>query len=515
MFNPNSVPNGKAVSGGSLMHIWGIIHSKIATRGFNSPFVMREIKSYTVITLALILLCGSISIYTLYRVNYLNRINQTTEQVIKRTNAIQIKVLEYENSSLSFAVTADTGFLDTMEVIKSQLNQNIDQLTGLVGTDDFQDSRLDSIRSLLAARQYVFENSIISNPTVESLLDYVKLNTARNYSTFGSKIKDQTDAILVQQRHQMNERELGILTNLSALGIVLFTITVVGILSALLSFYSIYKYNLAQQASQHELKDFQAKLSLQIEQLNTTNKELEQFAYVASHDLQEPLRKITSFNDLLQDQYKGALEGDGSLYLERIAFAANRMRKLIADLLEYSRAGRYAEDKELISLNLVVDEILDDLSIQIEQKKAAFEIDELPSLIAHPSDWRMVFQNLISNALKFTKPGQNPRISITCRVAEEALLREYQANRTEGMDYHHIEVRDNGIGFNNTYANKIFTIFQRLHGKDEYEGTGIGLAICKKIVERYGGVIFATSMIGEGSSFQILIPAEQSPIYQT
>lgn len=475
---------------------------------------MKEIKSYTIITLALIFLCGTISVYTLYRVSHLNNESQTTEQIIRITNDLQIKVLEYEVTILSFATTFDSIFLDSMRIIRVSMDRDVERLSNLVGTNEFQSSRLDSIRSLLAGRQYVFDTSVSNYPTAEHQLQYVRLNRKSNYLRFGKRIKEQTDAILIQQRQKLSEREVGVLTNLSALRIIILTITLVGILAAALNFYSIYHYNLAQRASDQEIRDYQGKLKSQIEQLNSTNKELEQFAYVASHDLQEPLRKITSFNDLLQDQYKDALEGDGKLYLERIAYAATRMRKLISDLLEYSRAGKYAEDKELINLNEIVDEILDDLSVQIEQKKALVHVDSLPKIYAHHSDWRMVFQNLISNALKFSKLEDTPELRIIYKIAEKRLVSDYVANSVPDMKYHHLEVRDNGIGFNTDYANKIFTIFQRLHGKDEYEGTGIGLAICKKIIERYGGTIFAASEIGKGSSFHILMPFEHIPNVQ-
>lgn len=472
---------------------------------------MKEIKSYTIITLALIFLCGTISVYTLCRVNHLNNESQTTEQIIRITNNLQTKVLEYEITILSFATTFDSVFLDSMRVIRARMDRDVEKLSNLVGTNEFQASRLDSLRSLLAGRQYVFDTSVLNYPTAEHQLRYVSLNRKSNYLSFGKRIKEQTDAILFQQRQKLSEWEVGVLTNLSALRIIILTITLVGILAAALNFYSIYHYNLAQGASDQEIRDYQNKLKTQIEQLNSTNKELEQFAYVASHDLQEPLRKITSFNDLLQDQYKDALQGDGKLYLERIAYAATRMRKLISDLLEYSRAGKYAEDKELINLNEIVDEILDDLSVQIEQKKALVHVDSLPEINAHHSDWRMVFQNLISNALKFSKIEDTPELRILYKIAEKRLVSDYVANSVPNMKYHHLEVRDNGIGFNTDYANKIFTIFQRLHGKDEYEGTGIGLAICKKIIERYGGTIFATSKIGKGSSFHILMPFEHIP----
>lgn len=482
--------------------------------GDYSPNTMKEIKIYTIITLSFIFLCGTISVYTLSRVNYLNLESQTTEQIIRIANDFQTKVLEYEISILSFSSTFNAAFLDSMGVIKTNLDRDIENLSDLVGASEYQENRLDSIRILLSGRQQAFEASLINNPTSEELLEYVRLNRASNHLRFGKKIKKQIDAILTQHSQEFKERDRGILTNLSALNIVILTITLGGILTASLNFYAIYQYNLSRRASDQEIKDYQNKLKIQIVQLNNTNNELEQFAYVASHDLQEPLRKITSFNDLLQDQYKEVLQGDGKVYLERIAYAATRMRKLISDLLDYSRAGKYAEDKEQIKLNEIVDEILDDLSVQIDQKKASINVDSLPEIIAHHSDWRMVFQNIISNALKFSKLDETPKLEIRYQVAEKKTIAGHVANSVPDINYHHLQVKDNGIGINTDYANKIFTIFQRLHGKDEYEGTGIGLAICKKIVERYGGAIFASSELGKGSIFHILLPFAQTPNVQ-
>ncbi|MCC5937413.1 MAG: hypothetical protein JJU34_09035 [Lunatimonas sp.] len=465
---------------------------------------MERIKTYTFITLSFIVLCGGISIYTIYRINFLQRSNQVHEKVLALANSINSSVLENEITMLSYATTFDSLFLDSLEVIYRKIHTNLETLEAFFPEYDLEESRIDSIRLLLDERVVYFKSSLQDYGSPEEYLPYIIENRKKNYLRIGKRIKAQTDAIVQRQQEQIKERETGVSVNLTTLSAVIFVITLIGIITAFLNFISISKYYHAQQAATNEIRSYQEKLKLQIDQLNQTNHELEQFAYVASHDLQEPLRKITAFNDLLQDQYKDSIEGEGKLYLDRMAHAAKRMRRLITDLLEYSRAGRYSEEREQLKLSELLGEVIEDLSLQIEESGATITQKDLPTLFGHYNDWRMVFQNLISNALKFRKDGVPPTIQITCEPASPELLREKLFNYSEAKPYFHIRVSDNGIGFKSDYAEKIFTIFQRLHGKDEYEGTGIGLAICKKIMERYEGTIFATSEVNEGSTFHLL-----------
>lgn len=465
---------------------------------------MERIKTYTFITLSFIVLCGGISMYTIYRINFLQRANQVHEEVLALANSINSNVLENEITMLSFATTFDSVFLDSLSVIHSNIQRNLEDLEAYFPEYHLEDARIDSIRLLLDERVRYFKTSLNDYQSPEEYLPYIIENRKKNYLKFGKRIKAQTDAIVAQQHKQIKTRESGVSVNLTTLSGVIFVITLIGIVTAFLNFISISKYYFAQQASNNEIRSYQEKLNLQIEQLNQTNHELEQFAYVASHDLQEPLRKITAFNDLLQEQYKDSIEGEGKLYLDRMAHAAKRMRRLITDLLEYSRAGRYSEDRNELDLGEVLQDVTEDLSLQIAEQQATINQTELPILSGHYTDWRTVFQNLISNALKFRKKDVPPVIHISCELANPELLKDKLLSYSDEKPYYHIQVSDNGIGFKTEYSDKIFTIFQRLHGKDEYEGTGIGLAICKKIMERYDGTIFATSTVNEGSTFHLL-----------
>jgi ligand-binding sensor domain-containing protein/signal transduction histidine kinase len=242
------------------------------------------------------------------------------------------------------------------------------------------------------------------------------------------------------------------------------------------------------------IKAQKAKLQLLVEeqtaQLVQKNRELEQFAYVASHDLQEPLRTTSSFVDLLQKDYKGKLDTKADKYLTFITQSTERMKVLIHDLLEYSRIGR---KKELtpIDCNNLVQEIVADLDVIIKENNAKVNFGRLPVINGYPTEMKQLFQNLISNGIKFHKPGEHPEINIS-------------GTRENGA--WQFVCRDNGIGIAKEHWERIFVIFQRLHTRTQYEGSGIGLANCKKIVELHGGTIWVESLPGEGSAFHFTIP---------
>ena len=231
-------------------------------------------------------------------------------------------------------------------------------------------------------------------------------------------------------------------------------------------------------------------------ELRRSNEALEQFAYVASHDLQEPLRKIQAFGDRLRARSRHHLDDQARDYLDRTTAAATRMRQLIQDLLAYSRVTIQGRPFMPVALDSIIGAVLTDLEILVEQTGAAVEVGALPTVQGDPTQLRQLFQNLIANALKFHKPDVPPRIAI--RSSHDA-------------GAHRISVADNGIGFDEKYLDRIFQVFQRLHGRGEYEGTGVGLAICRKIVERHGGAITARSRPGEGSTFVVALPAYRPP----
>jgi signal transduction histidine kinase/CHASE3 domain sensor protein len=259
------------------------------------------------------------------------------------------------------------------------------------------------------------------------------------------------------------------------------------------------------------LQDFTAErqleeqLRLQTLELKRSNEDLEQFAYVASHDLQEPLRKIQAFGDRLQSRYENVLEDSGLDYLERMQNAAGRMQKLIEDLLTFSRVTRKILPFQSIELQELIAAVVDDLEQRITETKAQVQMSKLPLVYGDPAQLQRLFLNLIGNAIKFRKENEAPRIEITSqKLGSGELMEQFGINAEEGM--HHISIADNGIGFDEKHAEKIFNIFQRLHGRSAYPGTGIGLAICRKIVMAHNGYIFADGEAGRGARFSILMP---------
>ncbi|AUD06562.1 PAS domain-containing sensor histidine kinase [Spirosoma pollinicola] len=252
-----------------------------------------------------------------------------------------------------------------------------------------------------------------------------------------------------------------------------------------------------------------AALNEELEEANSllirSNDNLQTFAYVASHDLQEPLRKIQQFGDLLR-QRSGSTLGDGLPYLERMQAAASRMSALIRDLLTFSRISTQRDTSGPVALPAVIQVVLTDLELVIDETGARIEVDDLPTLEGDRSQLEQLFQNLISNALKFRKPGVVPLVQIRSRwLAAEHLPPTIKPAR-RAVAYHQLEVIDNGIGFDEKYLDRIFQVFQRLHGKSEYAGTGIGLAICAKVVTNHGGAISARSQPGQGAAFTIYLP---------
>lgn len=242
---------------------------------------------------------------------------------------------------------------------------------------------------------------------------------------------------------------------------------------------------LERQKVQEHLEDFAEKLKLK-------NQELQEFVYVASHDLQEPLRKIQTFSDRIIKKYSNLLDEKGQDYINRMQSATLRMQQLINDLLALSRITSQQKPFEKIDLNIIVKEVISDLEMRLEDVKGKIICQQLPIINADPTQMRQLFQNLIGNGLKFHQENNPPLIEIESQNIEQ--------------NYCQILVKDNGIGFDEKYKERIFRVFERLHPRSSYEGTGIGLSICRKIVERHHGIINVNSILGKGTTFMINLP---------
>lgn len=260
------------------------------------------------------------------------------------------------------------------------------------------------------------------------------------------------------------------------------------------------RYGLAVVENITEQKRSEAQLKAYAAELERSNRELQDFAYIASHDLQEPLRKIQAFGERLQSRYHEQLDERGLDYLERMQSAVTRMQRLIQDLLTYSRVTTKAQPFTPVELNGAVKEVLADLETRLEEVGGRVELVNLPTIEADRTQMQQLFQNLISNALKFHKAGQAPLVRIEAELLPETI---------HDVQLCQITVQDNGIGFDEKYLDRIFGVFQRLHGRASYEGSGIGLALCRKIVERHRGRLTARSKAGEGATFIVTLPVKQ------
>jgi light-regulated signal transduction histidine kinase (bacteriophytochrome) len=257
---------------------------------------------------------------------------------------------------------------------------------------------------------------------------------------------------------------------------------------------------LERKFSEEKIKDLNRQLLENISRLETANQELDRFAFMASHDLQEPMRKIRLFSDRLHHKYKELLDPEAIMFINRIQLAGIRMENLIKDILTFSKISVEKDPFIETDLNRIINEVLEEMNDEMSEKAADVKVDILPHIMANPGLMRPLFFNLLSNSLKYSRKNVPPKISIRFELTNETI------SRNTKKEYCRIFIEDNGIGFDQIYAEQIFGMFKRLHRQSEFEGTGIGLALCKKIVEEHHGHITALSKVNEGSTFIVSLP---------
>ncbi|UTA68321.1 CHASE3 domain-containing protein [Emticicia sp. 21SJ11W-3] len=422
---------------------------------------------------------------------------EDTHEVLRKSEELISVLKDYETGQRGYILTHERIFLEPYYKAENQISGIYRSLKFFVSKNELQSKRIDSLSGLISERIRLLKLNIAQ----------VEKGQPIDKSTFLLGKKEMDDIRAVINRFQETERNLLDKrrdlksVNDQQTSSILIMLSVFSFSLLIVCFFLIFV------ELRRRLK-FQHKLENKIDELNRSNADLEQFAYVSSHDLQEPLRKIRSFSDRLVRKHAEALNEDGKETLEKITTAAERMQNLINDLLDFSRlVNRKEANFQNVNLQETLDKVLNDLSVKIEEKKADIITKKLPYIWGVSFQINQLFLNLISNALKFTSENRLPVIEIDYTIAKGAEIPGIEDLRKE-FDYHKIVVKDNGIGFEAEYAEKIFVIFQRLHGRNHYEGTGVGLAICRRIMSNHNGFIFAESQPDEGATFILYFPTK-------
>lgn len=449
----------------------------------------------------------SILLVILYFVISINTQNQKAFQGVAHSAEVMIKLEEIysranelESAQRGYIITNDQTFLIPYTRIETELNQYMDELTVLVSDNQKQLANANALK-IHIGKQLTRADQSLRAARSEKLLT-ARMNMTEILITIG--VMKNMERVLMQERSLDSKQLADRSTTAFTVAIIFSTLFI--LFAALIL---MQEYKLKSRIEQ-ELLYSQQLLNDKVSELNASNKELEQFAYIASHDLQEPLRKIITFNERITSKFSTIIEPDIKDYLNRTIHAAERMKVLIDDLLDFSRISKGETEKYPVNLKTVISIIKENLEVQIKKSNAKIVLNTpMPEIYGDKIHLVRLFQNLVSNAIKFTTPDTEPVIIFSCETASEEEMQQF-SSVLSNTPYYKITVKDNGIGFNEEYKDRIFVIFQRLHGRSEYEGTGIGLSICKKIAEKYQGQITVKSEVGKGSEFYVYFP--QKPL---
>lgn len=424
-----------------------------------------------------------------------------TYRVISALESTLSLVKDLETGARGFVITNDSAYLEpylkALELLPAQL-----KAVHVLTNDNF----------LQIKRAALLEKLVEEKVAATRLRSQTKLADVRAGLTYNDEGKRRMDKLrghvgmmVDTEKVLMETRNRQVNRSFQNTLIIIFVLSLMTFLALALSYRQLEQELARRQETEDQLRGYEARLKEQIRQLEASNQELERFAFVASHDLQEPLRKIQSFATLVTERYGSLFNPESQVFMSKIVNSAERMSKLIKDLLNFSRMSSNREDFKPVRLDTVIQHILDDQELRIKGLDVRVEVGQLPMIHAVPSQLEHLFANLISNALKFLRPSVQPLLRIQARPVDGQSYPELIADR----HYIEITVEDNGIGFDEKYLDHIFKVFQRLHGKSEFEGTGIGLAICKRVVVYHHGFITAHSQPNEGTTFIVVLPESQ------
>lgn len=427
-----------------------------------------------------------------------------------RIERIYLIMKDAENQQRGYLITNKPDFLRSFDNAEKDINTEYIGLYDILKDEKEQQENLITLRieidmkmKILEEGKKYFETNNIKNDSLQKILakgDFIMEKTRETVNKM-KRIEYKRFSILRESTFTKSELSIFIIALTSGISILLL----ISILVALKREHN------SKTLIEEKLIESEKLLQQQVHMLNLSNKELEQFAYVASHDLEEPLRKISSFSEKIHLKLNDYPDEEVIDCLKRLNTSVARMKILINDLLNYSRVTRLLNINENVNLDNTFKLIIEDLGITIAAKKAEVNIKSLDTINGNNTQLKQLFQNLVSNALKFSDKVV-PLINVTAQyLTDEELKHTNWINdfNPKHKKYYCIFVKDNGIGFELQYLRQIFIIFQRLHGRSEYEGTGIGLAICKRIVENHEGFITAESEVGMGTTFIVGLPAKK------
>ncbi len=462
-------------------------------------------------TVALVV-SGWLAYSNIHRISRNDALVVHTHQVLDEVRDILATLALAESSQRSYLITGERSYLDPYQAAATSVQGHVDRLRTLTSDNPQQQERIARLQPTMTSRLSSLQAGI-------GVRDRQGIAGAQAYVLAGKGKREM--ALIRDLLGQMERTELALLRSRdvdsstsyrTAVGTQWLT-TLLGLVLVgagyLLSARELETRRRGVEALNRANDELESRVELRTTDLNLanqslqrSNRELEQFASVASHDLQEPLRKIQAFGDRLQTRCAGELGDQGRDYLARMLVSATRMRSLIDALLTFSRITTKAQPFVAVDLKTTAEEVISDLEDRIQRMGGEVEVGELPTLEADALQMRQLLQNLLGNGLKFARPGEPPRVKLESRMVPPA-ADDGAIPRCE------LAVSDNGIGFEEIYLDRIFELFQRLHGRQEYEGTGMGLAICRKIVERHGGTITARSAPDQGATFLVTLPLRQ------
>jgi signal transduction histidine kinase len=454
--------------------------------------------------LAILILIGMLSYRSMLQNDEDRQWVTHTHRVLEQVDAVETDLLNAETGERGFILTGEPSFLDPYNNALAHVNQDVAELRRLTTDNSARQQAIDRVEPLIAERLQMLRDRIEVRKE-EGLVPGAEIVRQGPGKQHMDKIRAQLAGMRQEENRLLvlrteeagkssrNTRIVLVTGDFLAIGFLCLAGIVVG--------QEIGQRRRAEMEVrtlntnlERRVADRTAELNERAKDLARSNSELQQFAYVASHDLQEPLRMVASFTQLLAKRYGDKLDDDARDFINYAVDGAMRMQTLISDLLNYSRVGTQGKPFVPTNSEALLKRVLDSLKISIEESGAVIVGDHLPVVMADPQQLSQLFQNLITNAIKFH--GQDvPRI----RISTERIGKEWK-----------FSVRDNGIGISQEHADRIFIIFQRLHTKTEYPGTGIGLAICKKIVERHGGRIWIEPSPGGGTTFCFTIAAAEN-----